>query len=203
VWTIYASDLELDRSDFVLINSYGSRIYGSKTFLRGEAEEGIGNFTYTLTDGLPDGNYTMDISIVDEFGNEGEPRRINFIVNKALPVIYLESPIVVNTNSIISNSYYHTNNSFFHLIGRIESSSELIEASYSINKGSGFQEEQDLDLNNGYFDMIITLDSLREGSVREYVLKLRASNAARHHEELIFNIIHDKQAPLPVEVRIE
>jgi len=203
VWVVYGADLDLAKSDIVLKNEQGTRILGTKAFTSGTPEDPVGNFTYTLSDSLQDGDYTWEIIIVDEFGHNLTPYYASFKVDGALPVITLTEPISISSASATTTSIYLTNESRFTLKGIVESVSPIIESYYQLNKGSGFEANIDLQPNNGLFEKIVNLDEITVGQTKDYVLKITVKNQAGLSKEFEFDIIHDREAPEPVEIIVE
>jgi hypothetical protein len=203
VWTVYGSDLNMTMSDIEVRNEDGIRISGQKEFIPGDPNNQLGNFTYTFQDNLLDGNYTWIVKLTDKFGNVGDQHISSFVVEKGIPVIYLSSPISVDSNSLNQELLHHTLNQTFRLRGRIDSLSQITESFYQINKGAGFGQKEILYLNNGYFDRIITLDNLAEGMTKSYIIKITAKNSEGHIKEFQFDVLHDLEPPIPIGVNIK
>jgi len=203
VWTAFGvTELDLSRSDMILRNSQGTRIVGDKAFIPGGTMNPVGNFTYDL-DSLSDGVYDLNITVIDEFGNEGLNYYIWFKVDRAVPVINITSPIKLSSNGPAATEAYSTKNNTFLLAGTIDSSSDLNKSYFQINKGNGFGSELSLDVRNGVFSKAVTLDPINDGQTMNYILKITVANVAGHTEELQFDIYHDRQAPEPLTVVVE
>jgi hypothetical protein len=202
IWTVFGVELDLTKSYIELKNKDGLKISGQKEFLSGTPENPIGALTYTLSNSLPDGEYSWVIYIEDEFGNKGEVSYFNFKVERAIPIIYLTSPITADSNSMNGNLLYHTSDQIFKLIGRVESLSEITEAYYQINKGAGFGPREPLYISNGFFDRTITLDNLAQGSTKSYIIQITVKNSAGYVKEFLFDVLHDLKPPIILGVNI-
>lgn len=94
---------------------------------------------------------------------------------------------------------------YFNLEGRIESNEEIVDAYYTITRGStkGTREKLPLDANYN-FNPLITFDDISKGESKAYVILIEVDNGAiDSYWEYAVQIVHDLEAPDPLEVRVD
>ncbi|MFT4304321.1 MAG: hypothetical protein ACMXYG_07175 [Candidatus Woesearchaeota archaeon] len=208
VETSFGAGLNLDKSDIILKNQFGSIITGTKGFVRGDPITGIGNFTFTISNALPDGDYTWEIHVVDEFNNEGQSDQGSFTISREVPSIILESP-VYSYSGIVPTSQIRTNISSFDIEGFIETLSPIIEAEYDLRKlvNSEFVSIRKANLSfypdGTRFKNTVLLESLIEGQLDRYELIISVRNSANYEAKLPLIVVYDLEPPEVERVVIE
>jgi len=201
--TIFDTTLDAQASEFTLRNAQGTVIGGSKSSVvaPGGSSDSQYIFVFDPDGTLGNGVYTWEAVLVDSFGHQSAPQTGTFEINSDQPIIYLSSPITVDSLST-PEPRFTTNNQSFILAGSVVSESAIVDAYYQLYiDGIPLPSERISMSASNTFQRTVSLNAIDEGSQRYYDARIVVINDAAT-EEYTLSVLQDRAGPNPVSITI-